>query len=156
MISQRTERLLAYLRGMPMLEGYDFSVYEPGLTEAPDGMNRMLCGAQGMSHLCNEICVPFLSAVSKEALKCENKVFLPCPRSRFIFVIPLSAKSCLVCGGVLAANSEKVAREMTLKIERFLAHLMSEEQKLPTVAVQPPIGSYKRRHGQQHIRQCRR
>jgi len=156
MISQHSERLLAYLNRKPILAGYRFSIYKPGLTEAQDNVNRMLCDTQGVSHLCRGICVPFLTAVSAEALTCEKAAIFRCPRSHFIFAIPLSVDSCLVCGGVLSDSSEEKAREMILKIQRLIASFISGENTWPIDSVQPPIGTYNRQHGRQNIRQCRR
>lgn len=160
MISQRPERLLAHLQGMPFLAGYSFSIYKPGLTEATDDINRALCSAQNMSHICRGLCVPFLTAVSEESLAGGKAAPFRCPRSRFIFSIPFSAESCLVCGGALSIDSETNAQEIILVIKRLIASFMSEEKTQPLDSVQPPIAprshQHRQQHRQQHIRRCRR
>ncbi len=156
MISLQSERALAYLKRMPSLAGYSFSIFNPGLTEPQDNMNRMLCSEQGMSHLCGGMCVPFMTAVSGDVLAGGKSVFLRCPRSNYIFVVPISADSCLVCGGELAVDTEEKAQEIILKIEWLIASFLSGKRTQPIDSVQPPIGAYERRHGKQQIRQCQR
>lgn len=156
MISLQSERLLAFLKGMPFFAGYGFSIYNPGLTETPDGINQVLCGSQEMSQLCRGLCVPFLTAVSNEALTGEKAVLLRCPRSRFIFAVPLSADSCLVCGGALSVDTDKMAQETILAVKRLIATFISREETQPLASAQPAIGSHNFLEGQRPIRQCRR
>ncbi len=153
MISQQSERLLSYLKGMPFLAGYNFSIYKPGLTMAVDDLNRMLCREQKMSHLCRGLCVSFLSAVSEEALNSEKSVFFRCPRNRFVFAIPLSGDdSCLVCGGEPSVDTERKAQEMILAIKRLITTFISGEKANQVGA---SSRSYDHRQGQRG-RQCRR
>ncbi len=156
MISLQSQRVVAHLKRMPILAGYSFSIFQPGLTEAPGNINRLLCSEQGMSHLCRGMCVPFLSAVSEEALASNKSVFLRCPRSQDVFVIPLSADSCLVCGGGLSVDTEIKAQQIILKIERLIASFVSGKQTQPIDSVPPQIGSFDRRDKKRQIRQCHR
>ena len=156
MISQQSERAVAYLKRMPIMAGYSFSIFNPELREAPDNLNRMLCSAQDMSHICRGICVPFLNAVSEEVLASRKSVFLRCPRSNYIYVVPLSAASCLVCGGGLAVENETEAQGIILKIERLVASFISGKRTQRHESVKPQVGSYKRLNGKRQIRQCHR
>ncbi len=156
MISLQSERALAYLKRMPILAGYSFSIIGPGLKEAPDNISRMLCGAQDMSHICRGLCVPFQAAVSEEALAGGKSVFLRCPRGHYIFVVPLSTDSSLVCGGGLAVDSEEKAQGIMLKIERLFASFISGKRTQRYEPVKPQVVSYKRLNGKQQIRQCHR
>jgi diguanylate cyclase (GGDEF)-like protein len=97
---QQAERLLAYLKTTSLLEGYSFDIYYSGKGAASEKNNRCLCGALGIPHLCHEICTPSLNVRIEEALSSKKSVFFRCPLGLFSFAIPLSADSCLVCGGV--------------------------------------------------------
>ncbi len=156
MISQQAERVMAHLKKMPFLAGYGFSIYKPGLTEAPDGFNQVLCGAQGMSHICRGLCVPFLTAVSEESVTGGKAVFFRCPRSSFVFAVPLTGDSCLVCGGALSVDTEKEAQEMILALKRLIATFISGEKMQLFASAQAATGSHNLHEGQQRIRQCRR
>ncbi len=100
MYSQQSERLLAYLKSSPLLAGYSLSIYKSGQETAPDKGSLQLCGAQGIPHLCLEICSSSLNVAVENALKSRKSVFFRCPFGLFSFVIPVSADSCLACGGM--------------------------------------------------------
>lgn len=100
MLHQESKRLLAYLETTSLLESYRYSIYESGKGSIPDEIDRELCGAQGIPHLCREICVPSLSSAVENAMSSGKPAFFRCPLGLFSFVIPVSVDSCLVCGGV--------------------------------------------------------
>ncbi len=100
MNSQQSERLLAYLKSSPLLAGYSLSINRSGQDATPDECHRQLCGAEGIPHLCLEICTPALSVAIENALKNRKSIFFRCPFGLFSFVIPVSADSCLACGGM--------------------------------------------------------
>ena len=97
---QQSERLLNYLKTSPLLDGYCFSVYSDPGTASPDRINRHLCGARGIPHLCHKICLPSLNASVEEALLTGRSVFFLCPLGLLSFAVPLSSSSCLVCSGM--------------------------------------------------------
>jgi diguanylate cyclase (GGDEF)-like protein len=94
---QHAERLLAYLKNSSLLEGYSFVIYNSGKEAS---LKLCLCGAFGIPHLCNEICAPSLIAPIEDALTSRKSTFFRCPLGLFSFAIPISADSCLVCGGM--------------------------------------------------------
>ena len=100
MSSQQSERLLAYLKNTSLLEGYSFAIYKNCKKTAADKTNQCLCGELGIPHLCNEICVQSLNVAIEDALRSRKSLFFRCPLGLFSFAIPVSADSCLICGGV--------------------------------------------------------
>jgi diguanylate cyclase (GGDEF)-like protein len=100
MVPQQSERLLAYLKNSPLLEGYCLSIHLSGKEAAPDTNDWCLCGALGIPHLCHEICAKSLNVAIEDALRSSKPVFFRCPLGLFSFAIPVSVDSCLVCGGV--------------------------------------------------------
>jgi diguanylate cyclase (GGDEF)-like protein len=100
MVPQQSEQLLTYLKNTSILEGYSFAIFKSGEKTATDKTNRYLCGELGMPHICHEICVPSLNAAIENALASKKPQFFRCPRGLLSFTIPVSADSCLVCGGV--------------------------------------------------------
>ena len=86
MFPQQSERLLAYLKNWPLLEGYCLSIYISDREAAPDAAEGCLCGALGIPHLCREICVPSLKVVIEDALRSRKSVFFRCPLGLFSFV----------------------------------------------------------------------
>ena len=93
---QQAERLLTYLKSTSLLEGYSFAIFKSTLEKN----NRCLCGAFGIPHLCTDICAPSLIVPINDALTSSKSLFFRCPLGLFSFAIPVSADSCLVCGGV--------------------------------------------------------
>jgi len=100
MVSQQSEQLLSYVRNSPLLDAYSLLIYHFDREAAPNKTGQCLCGNLGIPHLCPEICVPSLNVAIEEALRSRKSVFFRCPLGLFSFAIPVSADSCLVCGGV--------------------------------------------------------
>jgi diguanylate cyclase (GGDEF)-like protein len=100
MVPRQAERLLAYLKDSPLLDGYCLSIYHLDGKLIPDKSSRCLCDTLGIAHLCPEICLPSLHVAVEDALRSRSPVFFRCPLGLFSFAVPLSADSCLVGGGV--------------------------------------------------------
>ncbi|MFZ3207258.1 MAG: diguanylate cyclase [Geobacteraceae bacterium] len=100
MTSQQSEPLLSYLKNTPLLENYCLSIHPLVADPAPGKVNRHLCGTRGIPHLCHKICLPSVNCAIKDALTGREPVFFRCPLGMLAFAIPISADSCLVCGGV--------------------------------------------------------
>jgi diguanylate cyclase (GGDEF)-like protein len=96
----QSEQLLAYIKNSSLLEGYCFFIYPYGREAASDKTDRCLCGTLGIPHICPEICMPSLNVVIENAMTSRKSVLSRCPLGLFSFAIPVSADSCLVCGGV--------------------------------------------------------
>jgi len=137
MIPQQSERLTAYLKNLPLLDGYSLSIHTAGREETPQDGNECLCGATGMAPLCNELCLPSLMDFIEQTSKSGKPVLFRCSLGLYSFIIPFQADSCLICGGVrenlfnLYFN-ESGLFELTHENQKIHPHEILEQlEKLP-------------------------